>query len=86
MTSALRKVADVYPAWLETKFPGLHGIRVPGAYRSSGVRPPDLLSACPDTGPTYDAMISMFSLANLGKGVARYKLNGGLKVERTGRG
>ena len=29
-------VAVVYPAWLENRSPGLHGIRVPGAYRCNG--------------------------------------------------
>ncbi|CDH44758.1 hypothetical protein BN874_1860022 [Candidatus Contendobacter odensis Run_B_J11] len=37
--------------------PGLHGIRVPGAYRCNGLVEPTELSAFPGTGPTYGAMI-----------------------------
>ncbi len=46
----------IRPYW-RTSSPGLHGIRVPGAYRCSGLMEPTELSAFPGTGPTYDAMI-----------------------------
>lgn len=47
----------IRPCWRANGSPGLHGIRVPGAYRCNGSLEPTELSAFPGTGPTYDAMI-----------------------------